>query len=253
MVRYLYGRISANQWLGSEVSKRTNSPTGVLLRQSRGHYVTAPGDVSDLLLSAVCKINAEVAFTMCTETVDVVLSSLEPFQTGSQLQIMDSLSDIAQNTIKKFQYACLVRQERMLLVWHDDLQHIIPHASRMEETLLSLVSTLAHPISDASVDRAVGLGILATSIQEPARYAAHYHRRHSEYISLQLQPGGEEDSECRSGRDGLTRRRERLHKSRVAGTSYELYFCSLCGYGHLLDYSHAARFGHVESDLGEPH
>lgn len=83
---------------------------------------------------------------MCTETVDVVLSSLEPFQTelpmagGSQLQVMDSLNDIAQNTVKKFQYACLVRKERLLLIWHDDLQDIIPHASRMEEKLLSLVS-----------------------------------------------------------------------------------------------------------------
>jgi len=41
---------------------------------------------------------------------------------------------------KKFQYACLVRDERMALVWHDDLQQIIPHATRLEEKLLSLVS-----------------------------------------------------------------------------------------------------------------
>lgn len=145
MVKYLYGRISANQWLGSPTHDDRNSSVGVLLRRSRGNYAYAPDEISGVLLSAVRKINAEVAFTMRTETVDVVISSLEPFQTelpmngGSQLQIMDSLNDVATTTIKKFQYACLIRKERMLLLWHDDLQHIIPHASRMEEKLLSLV------------------------------------------------------------------------------------------------------------------
>lgn len=146
MVKYLYGRISANQWLGPQIPGDRNSSVGVLLRRSRGNYAYAPDEISGVLLSAVRKINAEVAFTMKTETVDVVLSSLEPFQTelpmsnGSQLQIMDSLNDVANTTIKKFQYACLIRKERLLLLWHDDLQHIIPHASRMEEKLLSLVS-----------------------------------------------------------------------------------------------------------------
>jgi hypothetical protein len=58
---------------------------------------------------------------------------------GSQLQFVDSLSTVASTSIKKFQYACLVRDERMVLVWHDDLQQIIPHATRLEEKLLSLV------------------------------------------------------------------------------------------------------------------
>jgi hypothetical protein len=34
----------------------------------------------------------------------------------------------------------LVREEQIVLIWHDDLQQIIPHATRLEEKLLSLVS-----------------------------------------------------------------------------------------------------------------
>jgi hypothetical protein len=41
--------------------------------------------------------------------------------------------------LKKLQYAALVRREETLLVWHDDLQQILPHSMRLEEKLLSLV------------------------------------------------------------------------------------------------------------------
>lgn len=94
-------------------------------------------------------MNVEVAFTMKTDTIHDVLASLEPYQSelrlpdGSQLQIVGSLSEIMTTTMKKFQYACLVVQEGLLLVWHDDIQQILPHASVLEEKLLSLVKNFS--------------------------------------------------------------------------------------------------------------
>jgi hypothetical protein len=102
------------------------------------------------LLSATQKLNVEVTFTMRTDAVDAILAALEPFQTdvlftdGSQVQVVDSLRDILTTNVKKLQYAALIRQEKMLLVWHDDLQQILPHAARTEEKLLSLVSRVSH-------------------------------------------------------------------------------------------------------------
>ena len=59
----------------------------------------------------------------------------------SQLQIIDSLADISTSTkTKKLQYAALIREEQLMLVWHDDLDRIMTHAARLEDKLLALVS-----------------------------------------------------------------------------------------------------------------
>ena len=158
MVKYLFTRISVQAWMpqidprlaGSAPHSCGNgtSPYGVLLRQQRGLYVTAPLEISHDLLTAVQKINVEVAFTMATETTNMVLASLTPHQTelvlhdGAQWQIVDSLEEIsrgATSKIKKFQYACIVRREKLILVWHDDISLILRHAQEVEGKLLSLV------------------------------------------------------------------------------------------------------------------
>jgi hypothetical protein len=110
--------------------------------------MTEPEVVHPELLAAVRKINAEVAFTMATETTNIITSLLTPEQTmlvlpnGFQVQVIDSIEDIAAsptNIVKKFQYAALIRRERLLLVWHDDLDVILSHAANVEGKLLSLV------------------------------------------------------------------------------------------------------------------
>jgi hypothetical protein len=118
----------------------------VLVRQARGQYLSAPETVNQLLLSAAMKLNVEVCFTMRTDTIDAILATSGPSQRdilltdGSQIQILDSLHDVLTFKLKKLQYAALLRKEGCLLVWHDDLQKILPHASQLEEKLLSLVS-----------------------------------------------------------------------------------------------------------------
>jgi hypothetical protein len=86
---------------------------------------------------------------MSTETTQVILSLLQPDQTdimlpdGAQLQIIDSLSDIVRagsTLVKKFQYAALIRDEQILLIWHDEIDKILLQASNVEEKLLGLVS-----------------------------------------------------------------------------------------------------------------
>jgi hypothetical protein len=143
MVKYLHSRVVAQQWISS--SSNDSECLGVLLRRTRGQYITVPSQINPLLLAAVEKVNVEVAFTMRTETTDAVFSTLADFQTdllltdGSQLQVINSLDEILIKNVKKFQYAALLRTEKMLLVWHDDLQKILPHAMATEGKLLSLV------------------------------------------------------------------------------------------------------------------
>lgn len=74
-----------------------------------------------------------------------ILETLEEGQTelrfkdGSQLQVVDSLDSMVSGNIRKFQYACLIRHEKVIFIWHDDFQHIIPTAEKLEKKLLSMV------------------------------------------------------------------------------------------------------------------
>ena len=119
---------------------------GVLIRKNAGEYASEPDPVHPELLDAVKKINPGVAMTMSTEGTTAVFDVIDPgetelvFQNGSQIQIYDSLAEIASSSaIRKFQYAALVRQERVLLVWHDDLGLILSHAMEIESRMLALI------------------------------------------------------------------------------------------------------------------
>lgn len=146
MISYLYKRIQASAWIPSNPS--AEDCMGVLLRRTRGSYVTHPEQLHHVLQGAVIRLNLVVALTMRPSMLEGILSSLTPGQTelrfkdGSQLQIIDSLTSAQPSNVKKFQYACICRQERLVLVWQDDLQNIIPQATRVEERLLSLVSRI---------------------------------------------------------------------------------------------------------------
>lgn len=145
MIKYLSKQIEKAGWMPPEKERRPPNGYGVLYKRSRGQYVTYPEDLSQAVVACVQRLNLVIAFTMKPEMLDGILSSLGPNQTelklmdGSQLQIADSLNSMVPANVKKFQYGCLVRQEGILLVWHDDLQYIVPTAARIEEKLLAMV------------------------------------------------------------------------------------------------------------------
>lgn len=85
---------------------------------------------------------------MATDTTKAILSSLTLQQerlflpNGSQVQVYPSLAHMAfspSSAIKKYQYAALIRKERILLIWHDKLDTILVHAAAVESKLLALV------------------------------------------------------------------------------------------------------------------
>jgi hypothetical protein len=145
MIKYLNKQIVTNGWIPPAPSRTPHDGFGVLYKKSRGQYVTYPEEVTPQLLSCVQRLNLVVAFTMKPEMLEGIVISLSPGQTelklmdGSQLQIAESLDSMLPSNVKKFQYACLVKHEAILLMWHDDLEQIIPMATRIEEKLLSLV------------------------------------------------------------------------------------------------------------------
>jgi len=175
MVKYLYDRVLSSMWLRSSTKNPSHSPTsdfdrspydGVLLRQTRGMYVTQPSQLAGSLVETVQRLNPAVAFTMSTDITNMIFSILSPTQReivlpsdGSQYQILDSFEEMANATsgqIKKFQYACFVRREGVLLLWHDDVERILVHAAEVERKLLTVVS---HPVEAFSIVKTDGQSI----------------------------------------------------------------------------------------------
>lgn len=167
-------------WLPQPGAAIAHDCYGVLICKGRGDYATEPVDVSSILFAAVQKLNVEVAFTMSTESTFVILQTLKPYQTelglpnGSQLQIIDSMADIvlgSASRVKKFQYACLIRKEQILLVWHDDLHQILPHAADIESKLLALIwGTGASPFGAFTP----GTTAPASAVASPAGSIYHF-------------------------------------------------------------------------------
>ena len=149
MSKYLLQKFQTNKWIPETFSSEEDH-LGLLIRQYRGSYVTQPQSISLSLLAAVQKLNVEVAFTMVSEITSSIIEGLEPGQEDlylpqdhSQYQIVDSLDAIASapsGRIRKFQYVCIVRKEKLVLLWHDSVEAMVPHVQDVEAKLLALVS-----------------------------------------------------------------------------------------------------------------
>lgn len=157
MVVYLANRVSAYGWIPSPALSDPSRGLGVLLRQSRGHYICCPENINNELLSAAQRLNVGVLVTMRLEMLHPIVAGMYDGQTelvmkgGYQLQIVDSLASVTSSgSVRKFQYAAILRKEELLLVWQDDVTQILPHAQRMEDKLLSYIwgrnSRLSTPI-----------------------------------------------------------------------------------------------------------
>ncbi|KUI55537.1 hypothetical protein VP1G_02964 [Cytospora mali] len=192
MVSYLANRVSANGWMPQTAITDPSQGLGVLLRQSRGNYVTCPENIYDELLFAVQRLNVGVVVTMKPDMLSGIIAGLYPGQQelrlkgGSQLQVLDSLASITSSGVKKFQYGAILRQEGILLVWQDEIQHILAHAQRMEDKLLTYVwgrnsgmhTPITAPFSGASPFQSATPSVSNTSMfHEKGMIAAQVHEQ----------------------------------------------------------------------------
>lgn len=118
---------------------------------------------------------------MATDTTSTILSSLTPQQArlflpnGSQVQVYPSLAHMAfspSSAIKKYQYAALIRKERILLIWHDKLDSILVHAAAVESKLLALVCSPRVSSSLALTDQICNMPAFSLPLPAPARRPA---------------------------------------------------------------------------------
>lgn len=145
MVNYLAGKAVAYGWLPSNCLTEHSSNLGILLRRSRGRYISCPENIDSELLAAAIRLNVGVLATIRLGMLQPIISGMYDGQTGLvmkggyQLQAVESLAAVTSASVKKFQYGAILKKEGVLLVWQDEARDILLHAQRMENKILSYI------------------------------------------------------------------------------------------------------------------
>src|SRR5271170_6576188 len=163
MVKYLYKRCMQHKWLEPpseelNVDSSSGGPgtscLGVMLRRSPGSYISQPLNISSELLGAVQRLGVPVAFTMSSETTEVLFQRITPLQTevsldpwGTVLPIVNSANDICtgKSSVSQDAFMCAFREEQLVLVWGDSPQGLVAQGDDVETKLVGLVRTPVSP------------------------------------------------------------------------------------------------------------
>lgn len=122
-----------------------NIAAGVCLRVEPGYFRVFPYENPYLapFEAAVRGLNPLVAVKLRTAAVHSSLALVPDDATGihldanTRIQVLDSVSHLP--TAEKEQCGAFIRDERVLIVWTDDLDTIVPQCKEFEEKLMKLV------------------------------------------------------------------------------------------------------------------
>jgi hypothetical protein len=125
------------------------SSTCVAVKTPENGYVFFPPDVNPSLADAISRLNDVAALSMSSEVTASVIDSITPQQkslivenTGARIPIVSSLDDV-EASLTHSSRACVVTQERIVLVWSHDAGAILNVVHDVEKQLLGLVSRVA--------------------------------------------------------------------------------------------------------------
>ncbi|KAJ7244336.1 glycosyl transferase family group 2-domain-containing protein [Mycena rebaudengoi] len=142
LVQYLFKKTQGDAWFKPS---EENVSAGVCLRVEPGHFRVFPYENPYLVPfeAAVRSLNPLVAIKVRSAAVHAALSTVLDDATAlyidsdTRIQIIDSMNHLPQ--AEKEQCGAFLRDERVLIVWSDDIDNIVPLCSDFEEKLMKLV------------------------------------------------------------------------------------------------------------------
>jgi hypothetical protein len=147
MVQYLHRQCERSGWLNHHNSPDPAS-IGVMMKVGNNELARQPSTLYPTVIAAFESIDASVAFTMSSEITASLFRQMSPYQTdiviqphGIRIPIVESLQQVVNlagaNQIRG--NACIVRNERVVLVWTDSVDNILPHGTELEKLLVETV------------------------------------------------------------------------------------------------------------------
>ena len=154
MVKYLHRRCASAKWLQPTEDEDgiaiVSSWIGVAVRLPDGNYTTEPANMDQNLYAVLRHLNCKCAFTMSSEITSALIDQISPFQTeiqihprGLKINIVQSLGELAlgSTNVSKKSYMCILREEKVVLVWNDSVEGILTHGTDVEGILVGIVSS----------------------------------------------------------------------------------------------------------------
>lgn len=151
-MKYLHRRCAAAKWLQlveDEDGMINETWTGVAVRLPDGRYITEPRNLDHNFYRILEFLSCKAAFTMSSEITSALIDQISPFQTeiqirgrGLKIPVVQSFAELASGTttIAKRAYMCILREERVVLLWNDSVEGILTHGTDVEGILVGIVS-----------------------------------------------------------------------------------------------------------------
>jgi len=122
---------------------------GVMIKLVDDQHSIHPPTLHPTVLEAMSLLDIAIAFTMSSEITSTLFRHMSPYQTeilvqpqGIKIPIVESMEDVIYlaSTKKMRGASCIVRKERLVLVWSNSVENILPHGAELEKLLLETVS-----------------------------------------------------------------------------------------------------------------
>jgi len=122
---------------------------GVMMKLAYNQHAIHPSTLHPMAVEAINSIDAAIAFTMASEITATLFRQMSPYQSeivvqpqGIRIPIVESFGDITRlaSTDQIRGSSCIVRKERIILVWSNSVENILPHGAELEMLLLETVS-----------------------------------------------------------------------------------------------------------------
>ena len=111
-----------------------------------GLYTYAPDDPSPDLVAAVTRLDEKAVVSMASEVTNSIFDAIDPEQTcmvvestGARVPIVASLAHV-EKQLAHAASACIVVQERCVLVWSNEPKTVVNAAHNVEKQMLAFVS-----------------------------------------------------------------------------------------------------------------
>ncbi|KAF2808460.1 uncharacterized protein BDZ99DRAFT_534601 [Mytilinidion resinicola] len=162
MVKFIYRRVLDKGWLKPDESLRGSEydHLGVVMQvedDESVHYISEPEDVNPELKVVCEKLNLAVAFTMSSEICSPLFSRVGKNDTELTLgpynltvPVVNSIRELARNDtgVRRRDIMCLVRQERLVLVWSHTAEDLMVQGVDVESKIMGTLWGAAIPEQD---------------------------------------------------------------------------------------------------------
>jgi hypothetical protein len=119
-----------------------------VIKGSGDQFSSHPPTINPLVIEAVGSLDCEIAFTLSSEITATLFRQMSPLQSeilvepqNIRIPIVESFEDVIYlaTTKRLTASACAIRKERVVFVWSESVENILPHGAEVDRLLLETV------------------------------------------------------------------------------------------------------------------